>query len=203
MPGTNAAGNALSTGFSLGKIQKIMGYVYHTGILIHYNHPAGPHHRPCLSETLIIHRQIQQLFRDASPGRSAGLDCLKCLTLWYATPYLVNKLPQGNAHRYFHKPGVVYLSHEGKYLSTLTPVCPYSRVIFSAPIDNERYICPGLYIVYICGPTPQPLLGRIWRSGPGFTFSPFNRCHQGRLLATDKSPCTPGNLEVKTKRRAK
>jgi len=113
------AGVALTAGFLFEKIQEIAGHIHHTGVLVHYNHPAGPHDRPNLCQFVKINPQIQILLRDTSAGRASGLDRLESFLFWDTPSDIKDDGTQGGAHGDFHKARVDHLAHQREYLGPL------------------------------------------------------------------------------------
>ena len=64
---SNPAWHTLSARFLLGKVQKILGHINHTCILIHDDHSPRTHDRPGFSERVIVNGKIQLLDRNTTP----------------------------------------------------------------------------------------------------------------------------------------
>ena len=65
-PRAFTAGNAFAAAFSLYEVHEELGYVHHTGVLVHDDESAGPHHRSSSDQRVIVDRCVEKLFRYAS-----------------------------------------------------------------------------------------------------------------------------------------
>lgn len=64
---------AFAAAFSLCKVHKEAGNLYHAGVLIHNDHTAGPDDGSGFFEGVKIQTKIQVFFRQTAAGRTAQL----------------------------------------------------------------------------------------------------------------------------------
>mgnify|MGYP007012703705 CR=1 FL=1 len=86
--GTDTAVVTFTTGFFLGKVKEETCHIYHTGILVHYDHTAGTNDSACLIDIFISNRSINKICRNTSAGRTAHLNSLNSLSFLIPPPML-------------------------------------------------------------------------------------------------------------------
>ena len=114
------AGRALAARFGRGKTDKVPGYVHHAVFLVHHHHAARTHDRAEGVEGFIVHGRSEFARRDASSGRTAGLNGANFIQGAGTLPHSIHNLVQGCPERKFHKAGVVNLADQGKNLGPRT-----------------------------------------------------------------------------------
>ena len=108
--------NAFSAGFFSSEVKKKFRHAHHTGIFIHYDHSAGTHYRAGFGKRFIIYHRIKKFFRNTSAGRSAKLNCLELLSVFYSSADFIDNVPKGHSHWNFYKPAFSYLSGKSENL---------------------------------------------------------------------------------------
>ena len=114
MQGLNplTTGGALSAGLVIAKRYEKLGHIHHAGVLIHDNHTPGTHNGTDFGDIFIIDRGIHEFHGDTASGRSSGLHGFKLFPVGNASANVIDDLSERGAHGNFHKPGVVYFSHQ-------------------------------------------------------------------------------------------
>ena len=117
--GSNAAGSALAAGFVNGELKEELSHINHAGILVHNDKSAGSHHAADGNEVIVVNLGVDKRSGDTSAGGTSGLSSLELLTVGNTAAYLIDDLVKGNTHGDLNKTGVLDLSAESEYLSTL------------------------------------------------------------------------------------
>ena len=77
LPDAFTARSALAARFIRQEIEKVFGDIDHAGVFIHHDHAAGTHDGADFGQFVKVDSYIQELFRNTSSRRTAGLHCLE------------------------------------------------------------------------------------------------------------------------------
>ena len=146
MPGPDAARRAFAARFLLREIEKILCKVYDAGVFIHHDEPARPHDRPGSRQRFIVHREIEELLRQAAAGGSAGLDGFE--RLLQSAANIKNDLPQRCAELHFNQALAADLPDQREGLCAAVSFLTEFVVPVGSVSQDIRQRSQGLHIVY-------------------------------------------------------
>ncbi len=191
------AGNTFPAGFGLGKFQKELGKLHHTGIFIDHDHPAGTHYRAHFLQRVKINFHIEVLRRDTPAQRASGLNGLKALVLENSPADIKDDFAQGDSHGDLHQTGVVHLAGQSKNSGPRTT--SGSDIIKPiGPVDNDLgNIGITFHIIEIGRLPPEAGSSREGGARSRFTSTALNGCQQGRFFTTDKGPGPFFDMQMK------
>ena len=114
-----AARRAFSAAFLAQEIDVIPRHFHHARTVVHDDHAAGSHHGAVFGQRVEVHRQVEQGFRNAAAGRSAGLHRLERTVACDAAADVEDELAQRGAHRHLYQAGMLDFAHHSKDLRAL------------------------------------------------------------------------------------
>ncbi len=161
------AGGALAAGLGVEEADEVAGHIHHAAGAVHDDHAAGAHDGTHLLEAVVIHRQVKELLRDATPRGAAGLHCLEGVAVADAAAQVEDDLPQGHPHGHFHQTRVVHRAHQRKDLGALAVGRAHGGVPLGPQVDDVRHVGPGLDVVDDGREAKKPGLGGVGRPGKG------------------------------------
>ena len=196
---TYTAGSALTAGLINSELKEELSHINHTGVLIHYDKTARTHHTADGGEVIVVNLGVDEACRDTSAGGTAGLSCLELLTVGNTAADVINDLTEGSTHGDLNETGVLDLTAECEYLSTLGLLGTHRGEPLNAVEDDLRNICEGLNVVLDCGRCIETLYCRIGRTGSGLAAVTLDRGHKSGLLTTDERACAESDLKIEIK----
>src|SRR5665811_1912320 len=186
--GAHTAGNALAATLSLREVQEEPSGVDDAVVGIEHHHAPGAHDGPGLVEGFVVHLRIEQRLRQAAAGRTTHLNRLEGFVVQDAPADGVDHIAQGEPHGHFGETRALDLSGEREDLGAFGLLVTTLREGRRSVGDDPRNAGHRLHVVDVGGPSPQTGLGREGRPQPWHAPLAFDRLHEGRLLAADKSP---------------
>ena len=194
---TYTAGSALTAGLVNRELKEELGHIDHTVVLIHNDKTARAHHTADGNKVIVVNLGVDKACGDTSAGGTAGLRCLKLLSVRYTAAYLVNYSVKGNTHRNLNKTGMVYFTAKCEYLGALGFLSTHRSEPIYTVKDDLRNVCEGLNVVLNCRRIVKTLNSRIRRTGTGLTVVTLDRGHKSSLLTANERACTKSDVKLK------
>ena len=195
--GTYTAGSTLTAGLINGELKEELSHVNHTGVLIHYDKTARAHHTADGNKVVIVYLGIDKGSRDTSAGGTAGLCSLELLAVGNTAADVVDDLAKGSTHGDLNKTGVLDLTAEREYLSTLGSLSTHRGEPLYAVKDDLRNVCKGLNVVFNGRTVVKTLNCRIRRTGTGLASVTLDRGHERGFLTAYECACAESDLKIK------
>ena len=194
--GSLSARNTFSTAFTLGKVHKETGYLYHTGVFIHDYQSTGSHDGIQFLYRIKVQRRIQLIQDQTSAGRSADLYALESSTTLESAADIINNMTKCCSHRHFDQTGIFNGTGQRECLCSWAslgtdgtePVCTFQ--------NDLRYVGICLYVIQYGRFLPQTFFNGTRWFNTRHTSVSFDRCRQGGSLTTYESTCTTVDMQM-------
>ena len=192
----DAAGSALSAALIDGEVEVELGDVDHAVRLVHDDQAAGTHDRTDLGEALEVDLRIEELGRNDTAGRTAGLRSLELMAATDTATDVEDDLAEGRSHRNLDEAGVVDLARESEHLGALRRLGTDLVEPVGALDDDDRDVGERLDVVDDGRTVPKTLHGRERRTGLRHAAVAFDGLEKSRLFAANERASTETELDV-------
>ncbi|VTR70068.1 hypothetical protein DESC_780256 [Desulfosarcina cetonica] len=199
--GADPAGRTFPAGFGHAELHEEFGHIHHAGPVVHDDHATGAHDGAHFPEGIVIHRHVQELFRHAAAGGTAGLDGLEPSAGGNPAADVENDLPQGGPHGHLDEPGVIDLAGQGEYLGALAFFRADAGEPAAAATDDGGDVGKRFHVVDQGRASPETEFGGKRRPGTRSSEPSLDGGDEGGLLAADKGAGPQPQLNVEGKGR--
>jgi hypothetical protein len=183
------------------EVKEVAGKIDHAGGFIHYHHAAGTHDRAGRLERVVVHRDVQEMGRNASAGRTAGLHGLERPVVERAAADVEDHFPQADSQGDFDQPRPFHLAHQGEGLGALAGFRPHLGEPGGAVLQDHGDAGQRFHVVDDRGALPEAGDGGKGRPRAGHSPFAFDRSDQCGLLAANEraGPFLDLDLEIEAR----